>query len=56
MDVDQVDAGVELCTVIFSITYFSCVTTAGSSLKGMKTRGGTREQKFLCHYCVLRQF
>lgn len=45
------DAGGELCTVIFSITSFSCVTTAGSSVTGMKTRGGTREQNFLSLLC-----
>lgn len=52
MGVDQVDAGVE----IVWMTSFSCVTTAGSSVKGFKARGKTREQKlsvitvFLKHY------
>ena len=35
--------------LIFSMISFSFATTAGSSVKGTKTR-----QQKLCHYCVLR--
>lgn len=49
--VDQVDAGVEICAVTFSMTSFSCVTTAGRSVKGIKTRGKQENKSFVSLHC-----